>query len=234
MTAFVRGVIFAADVRGVQREVVRAEDVREHGRRAAVDDRRGGGGERHRGHDHLVAGPDARGQVGEVQRGRAGGDGDRVLGAEVLRERALELGRPRAHREPARSGRRRAPPATSSSSRRRSKSGICGKLIGSSPARPPATSSPSTRAPARRPSGPGTSAGSPPRGRAAARSARPSRLARPATLVSWPVDTFSTPVTGDSAGRGERRARRRTRARSRASARRRRRSSRCGPPARRR
>ena len=67
----------ALDVGGVDAEVVRPDDVGEHRHAAAVAHGGGGRGERDRRHDHLVAGADAGGEVGEVQRRRAVGDARR-------------------------------------------------------------------------------------------------------------------------------------------------------------
>ena len=105
----------ALDVVGVEPEVVRAGDVGEHRRAAAVDDRGGGGGERHGRDDHLVARPDAGGEVGEVQRGRAGGERDRVAA-----RRGARRTRPRT---PACAGRASASPTPAPPSTARMSSG---------------------------------------------------------------------------------------------------------------
>ena len=90
------------DVFGVEPEVVRPEDVGEDRRAAAVDDRGRRRREGHRRDDHLVPGPDAGGEVGEVQRGGTRRDRDGVTDAEVEGEGVLELARPRSKRQPAR------------------------------------------------------------------------------------------------------------------------------------
>jgi hypothetical protein len=89
-------------VRGIDPEVVRAGDVGQHRRCAAVAHRRGGGDERHRRHDDLVARPDAGGQVREVKRRGAARQRDRVRHAQHFRKRRLEALRARTHRQPAR------------------------------------------------------------------------------------------------------------------------------------
>ena len=109
------------DVLRVDARVLARDDLREHRRRAAVQGRGGGRGERERRHDHLVARADPRGEVGEVQRRRAARDGDRVARAEVLGELLLEGGCARAEREPARAqrlGDRLAGPAAAAAGRR--------------------------------------------------------------------------------------------------------------------
>ncbi len=108
MIAFVRLRDGALD--GVRVEVVRARvDVGEDRRRAALPDGVGGGDERQRRHDHLVARTDARDVQRELQRGRAVRDGDGLGGADALRERGLELAHARALRDPARGDRPRRP-----------------------------------------------------------------------------------------------------------------------------
>ncbi len=74
-------------------------DVGEHGGGALVDDRVGGGHERERRRDHLVALADPDRAHGQVQCRRAARDGARVAGAHPGRERALELRNARAERE---------------------------------------------------------------------------------------------------------------------------------------
>ena len=93
------------DALRIDRQVAGAH-VGEDRRRARMDDhvRRGRPGDR-RG-DHLVAGPDAERDERQVQRRRAGGDGQCVLDAEVLLERGLELARLGAAGEPAGAQRR--------------------------------------------------------------------------------------------------------------------------------
>ncbi len=92
---------------GVEARVLARDDLREHRRRPAVERRRGGRRERERRHDHLVARSGPGGQIGEVQRGGAAGDRDRVARAELRGERLLERGRARAERQPARAQRLR-------------------------------------------------------------------------------------------------------------------------------
>ena len=58
------------------------------------------GREGQRGHDHLVAGADARREGGDVQGGRPRVHGHRVTGAGAGGHRALELGHARAGGEP--------------------------------------------------------------------------------------------------------------------------------------
>jgi hypothetical protein len=90
-------------VRGfrVDARILEADDVREHRRASGVDHRRRGGCERERGNDHLVAGTDAGGQVGEVKRGCAARHGHGVARPEMLGEGLLESRGARPHREPA-------------------------------------------------------------------------------------------------------------------------------------
>jgi hypothetical protein len=71
----------ARDLLGVDAEVVVALDVGEDGLGAAVARGCRGRHERDRRNDHLVPGAHAGGQIGEVQRGGAVGQRDRVLGA---------------------------------------------------------------------------------------------------------------------------------------------------------
>jgi hypothetical protein len=92
----------ARDVLGVEAEVVDALDLREDRLRPAVARRGRGRDKRDGGDDHLVAGPDARGEVGQVERRGAAREGDRVAGAQVLGEGGLELLGARPHRQPAR------------------------------------------------------------------------------------------------------------------------------------
>ena len=77
-------------------------NVREHRRRARVDDHVRRRRPRQRGRDHLVAGPDPEGDQREVHRRRPRGDGQRVLRADVPCEPPLELLGPRTGRQPAR------------------------------------------------------------------------------------------------------------------------------------
>ena len=86
---------------GVEAEVVLSEHLGQHRRGTAVP--RGGGGrdEGDAGHDHLVAGADAGGQVGQMQRGGAARHGHGVRHAQVLGVLALELLGARTHGEPA-------------------------------------------------------------------------------------------------------------------------------------
>ena len=91
MTAFVRGRERGADGVGGDAERLRV-DVAEHGPRAGVRDRLGGGVERERRDDDVVAGADAERAQRERDRVRAVGDADRVPGAQVVRELALERG----------------------------------------------------------------------------------------------------------------------------------------------
>jgi hypothetical protein len=89
-----------ADALGVDVEVVRPH-VDEDGPRAAVlDDVRGRRPGDRRRHD-LVAGPDPEGDQGEVHRRRPGGEGDDVLGLEVLGHPLLQQGGARSGRQPA-------------------------------------------------------------------------------------------------------------------------------------
>ena len=87
----------------VQRVVLHVDEDR---RRAGVDDHVRGRRPGDRGRDHLVAGADAEGDEREVQRGRAGGEREHVLGLEVLGRAPLELGRGGPGREPAGAQRR--------------------------------------------------------------------------------------------------------------------------------
>jgi hypothetical protein len=84
---------------------VRVADVGEDRCRARVDDHVCGRGPGDRRRDHLVPGPDPEREEREVHRRGSGGDGERVLRADVLREAALELLGPRAGRQPARADR---------------------------------------------------------------------------------------------------------------------------------
>jgi hypothetical protein len=74
-------------------------DVGVHRDRPDRADRGGGRHGRERRHDHLVAGPDAGGGQGQLDRSGAGGDRDRVAGARPRGELGLErLGlRPEQH-----------------------------------------------------------------------------------------------------------------------------------------
>ena len=112
MIAFVRLGDRALRRRGV--EVVGARvDVGEHRRGAALPHRVGGGDERQRRHDHLVAGADARDVERELQRGGA------VASSRPPRRRRRARRRPprtRARAGPARPSRRRSTSATASPS----------------------------------------------------------------------------------------------------------------------
>src|SRR6185436_16631056 len=77
-------------------------DVDEHRRPAAVADGVGGGDERMADRDDLVAGLDADGEQGEMERGRAVRDRGRERRADGGGELALEGGDLRALRDPAR------------------------------------------------------------------------------------------------------------------------------------
>jgi hypothetical protein len=79
-----------------------AGDVHEHGLRAGERDDVRRRGERVRGDDHLVAGADPEREHGEVERGGAVRDGDRVLDAAGPRDELLELRHLRAHGQGAR------------------------------------------------------------------------------------------------------------------------------------
>ena len=76
-------------------------DVHEHRAGAAVADGVGGGDERVADRDHLVAGPDAEGEQGQVQRRRAARDGAGVRRADVRGELLLEGRDLRPLRDPA-------------------------------------------------------------------------------------------------------------------------------------
>ena len=71
-------------------------------RAAAVNDRVGRGAKGHRRGDDFVTRTDARGQHGQVERGRAGIQGHRVLGPNVTAEILLELMHARAGADPPR------------------------------------------------------------------------------------------------------------------------------------
>ena len=94
MIALVRGVIAASSCAGsiVKRRGLDVDEDRPWRRRS---DRRHGGDEGERHGDDLVARPDAGGEQRQVQGARAGVDGDRVLGAAIGGELALERRRPR-------------------------------------------------------------------------------------------------------------------------------------------
>ena len=87
----VRGVIAASSCAGSIVNESRL-DVDEHRRRAGVADRRDRRDEGERDGDDLVARADAGREQRQVQRAGAGVDGDRVLGAAVGGELALEAG----------------------------------------------------------------------------------------------------------------------------------------------
>ena len=74
-------------------------DVDEHRRRAHVGDDVRRRRERVRRHEHLVAGPEAEREHGQVERCRPGRDDERVLDGAGLRQQRLELGHLRPHRE---------------------------------------------------------------------------------------------------------------------------------------
>ena len=101
MIAFVRSVTRAGISAGSMLRSAVA-DVAEDGRRAAVLDhvRRRGPGDRAR--DHLVARADADREQRQVERRRARGDGEDVLGLEVGGHPLLEQRGPRPGRQPAR------------------------------------------------------------------------------------------------------------------------------------
>ena len=80
----------ALDVRRINVEGA-GVDVREHHRRARVQDRVRGRDERERWNDDLVAGTDLDRGEREVQAGRAGGRGDAVLGSDVCGDRFFEI-----------------------------------------------------------------------------------------------------------------------------------------------
>src|ERR1019366_342945 len=75
--------------------------VGEHRPGAAVEDGIGRCDEAVRRDDHLVAGADPGRKQGEVQGGRAAGNGDRVRGPDPVGEGALELGDARSLGDPA-------------------------------------------------------------------------------------------------------------------------------------
>ena len=87
-------------VLGVEPEVLLTGDLGQDRGAAAITNRGGRGDEGDAGHDHLVAGADSGGQVGEVQSRGATADGHRVLDPEMLGELRLELLDPRPHRQP--------------------------------------------------------------------------------------------------------------------------------------
>ena len=109
MIAFVRSVTSSRGVGRIEVEVS-VEHVREDRCRARVHDHVRGRRPGDRGRDHLVTGPDSEGDERQVQRGGSGRDRQHVLGLEVLREAALELGGPRPGRQPAGAERLRRPP----------------------------------------------------------------------------------------------------------------------------
>ena len=74
-------------------------DVHEHGRGAAVADRRDGGNEGERHGDDFVAGPDAGGEQGQVQRAGARVHANRVISAAIRREFLFEAPDLRAQHE---------------------------------------------------------------------------------------------------------------------------------------
>ena len=81
----------------IQRALV---DVREHGRRAFVDEAVGGSDERVRRRDHLVALPHAGDPAQQMEPCRPRGDGGRVRRADLLGEELLEAVDRRPEREP--------------------------------------------------------------------------------------------------------------------------------------
>ena len=102
--ARVRSVIAAGTSSGSRLRSVVTDVDEDRGRTAVLDHVRGRRpGDRAR--DHLVARADVERKQRKVHRGRARGDGEHMLGLEVLGHAALELGCPRAGREPARAHR---------------------------------------------------------------------------------------------------------------------------------
>ena len=74
-------------------------DVDEHRARAAELNGVGRGGERVRGHDHLVSRSDPKGEEREMDRRRSGGDRNRLRSPDRSRERGLEGGHLWPHRQ---------------------------------------------------------------------------------------------------------------------------------------
>ena len=88
--AFVRGVMACFDAGGI--DVVRLRvDIDVDRSCPEQDDGLGGGDEGERRGDHLVAGPDAEGHEGDLERVGARGTSDGVADAEVAGDGALEL-----------------------------------------------------------------------------------------------------------------------------------------------
>ena len=99
MTARVRAVRCGSHCR--RRQVLRRRvDVGENGPRADIADRVGGGDERQRRDDDLVAGADPRCHEGQVQAAVQEETRDGVAGADRCGESLLELGDPRPLRHP--------------------------------------------------------------------------------------------------------------------------------------
>ena len=90
MIAAVRSVICASRSAGSRPSV--SSISANTGTAAADDDRVDRRDERERGHDHLVAAPDAQGRERAPQRRGAVRDGDRVAAAEQRARGAFELG----------------------------------------------------------------------------------------------------------------------------------------------
>ena len=67
-------------------------DVGEDGCRTYMDNRIRRGDVRQTGTDHLVLGTDSRDQQCQMQRGRAGRNGDRILRSHILRKPLFEFG----------------------------------------------------------------------------------------------------------------------------------------------
>src|SRR5436190_3792511 len=88
------------EVRRIDREILRPDDVAEDRRRAGVSDRVGGCDEVQRGKKNLVAGPQAEREQSEVKSGRAVRDGKGAFRSAQLRKSALELRNARAHAPP--------------------------------------------------------------------------------------------------------------------------------------
>ena len=129
-TARVRPVSAASTSPGSSAEIVRPDDVRRTtGMRAAVAHGGRRGGEGHRRDDHLVAGPDARAEVGQVQRSGAAGQRDRVADAEVLRRTPARTPRSAGPSSASPSAARRRPPRGRRSVSRRSNSGTVGRPL---------------------------------------------------------------------------------------------------------
>ena len=89
-------------IRRIEIEVVRADDVAEDRGRTNTRHRIRRRHEVERRKDHLVARPAVEGEEGEVERGRPARDGERVRRPRLSRELRLEIGHTRAHAPPAR------------------------------------------------------------------------------------------------------------------------------------